>query len=102
MIHNAGHNLITQYDCYRGKPYVELTAFMARGPDNGSGGNFGLKNRRQWLRLTGQPMSCPIELRRIKSRQMYHRKVNLAFVVQQCSAQRIGKAARGELGTTIR
>src|SRR5580765_1060458 len=54
---------------------------------DGTGGNFGLKNRRHRLSLAGQSALYPTELWSIERRHLNHNCLYTAFVVHEFSAQ---------------
>jgi hypothetical protein len=61
---------------------VPLATIVVCRPHNRVGRHFRLIDRRNWLRLTRQAAFHPAKLRRVQRRQLHHRDLHVAAVVE--------------------
>lgn len=88
-----------RFDCWQ--PDENFAPLLMRGPVDCLRRDFGLEDRRYWLRLARQAALRPIELRCVQRRQLYHRDVHVAAVVNQFTAERIAEPAQRMLRGTV-
>ena len=70
----------------------EFSATMIHGPSDCARGDLGLKNRRHRLWFTGKSAFHPVELRRVQGRQVDHREMDVASIVNKFRSKRVGKS----------
>jgi len=68
---------------------------------NALGGNFRLVDRRHWLRMARHEALAPGELRCIERRHLHHADPDVAVIVDQLAANRLGEALDRVLGGAV-
>src|SRR5689334_18925951 len=86
-IEQAWNDARAQYGLHRRESDPELATAMLRGPVDRFGSDFGLKNFSERFGLALHARAAPVELRGVERREMHHRQMHSASIVNQLGAQ---------------
>src|SRR6266496_1380348 len=80
---------------------VLLTPRVVGGVDDAAGRHLRLVDRRDRLRMPGQPGPHPGELRRVDRRDLHHGDMDIGLVVAELAAQRLGEPVDRVLAAAV-
>src|SRR5205823_8788321 len=101
MIKQCGSELVYGNHCDRRRTDIKFAPRIMRSEVNCFGRDLGLKDRRHRLRLAWQTAFHPAKLRRVERRQLHHRQMHAALIMEKFAPKRIAETLKDRKSTRL-
>src|SRR5438034_10333753 len=101
MIKQCGSELVYGNHCDRRRTDIKFAPRIMRSEVNCFGSDLGLKDRRHRLRLAWQTAVHPAKWRRVERRQLDHRQMHAALIMEKFAPKRIAETLHSMRSRTI-